>query len=99
MEILVKRAIDRSKYPKAMIYVDRQGNICKANRSQPLSPEEKSSRQVVRDVIRKSKQAKGKALRDAVSKAKEQVRKEPSVANAGALESASHEYAEFKAGV
>ena len=43
MEILVRKAIDRSKHPKAMLYVDGQGNICKADKPSPLSEEERDA--------------------------------------------------------
>src|SRR3990167_3883117 len=47
-EILVKRAIDRIKYPKTMMYVDGEGNICRADKPQALSPEEKAARKEAR---------------------------------------------------
>ena len=97
-EILVKRVIDRSLYPKAMIYVDKQGNVCKANRPQALSPEEKDKRFAERSNKRKVRVAKSKELRDAVSNARKQAKKEPSVANAKALEGAKEAYEVFKRG-
>ena len=97
-EILVERAIDRSKYPKAMIYVDKQGNICKADRPKPLSEEEKAKRQIARNEAKAESQAEGEGLREALSKARKQAKKEPSVVNAEVLELAQQAYAEFKAG-
>ena len=96
-EVIVKRAVDRSKYPKKMMYVDKQGNICVADRPQPLSAEEKASRLEARKAEYKEYLAKKRKLREAVQKAKKQARKEPSVANAEALEVAQDAYTAFKA--
>lgn len=95
-EILVKRAIDRSKYPKAMMYVDRQGNICKANRPQSLSAEEKASRQEARTSKLHAYRTHKAKLREVARKAKKQAKKEPSVVNAKALEEAVKNYNDFK---
>ena len=96
MEILVKRAIDRSKYPKAMMYVDSHGNICKADKRQPLSDEEKASRLEARNTKYHAYMTHKGKLRAEVGKAKKQARKEPSVANAEALEETQQNYADFK---
>ena len=97
-KILVKRAIDRSKYPKTMMYVDREGNICAQEKRQPLSPEEKAKRQAARDEKRNAYLAEGKKIRDAYFVAKKKAQKEPSVANAEALEEAKEVYDSFKEG-
>ena|SRR3990167_2811125 len=97
-EILVRRAIDRSRYPKAMMYVDGEGNICKVGRHQALSPEEKAERLAERNDKRKVRVAKSKELRDGVSEARKQAKKEPSVANAKALQVAQEAYVVFKKG-
>ena len=97
-EILVRRAIDRSKYPKTMMYVDGEGNICAQEKRQPLSPEEKAERQEARDKKREAYLAEGKKVRDAYFGAKKKAQKEPSVANAEALEEAKQAYEVFKRG-
>ena len=95
-EVIVKRAIDRSKYPKALLYVDRQGNICKCDRPSPLSPEEKVSRQEARTAKLHAYRTHKAKLRSLMQKAKKQAKKEPSVANAEALEVAIKAYNDFK---
>ena len=96
-EVLVKRAIDRSKYPKAMMYVDKQGNICKADKPKPMSAEEKASRNEARTTKYHAYMTHKGKLRSVVQKAKKQAKKEPSVANAEALEEAVKVYNDFKA--
>jgi len=95
-EILVKRAIDRSKYPKTMMYVDGQGNICRADKRQPLTDEEKAVRKEARDNIRKTVLAQKQKLRQAMQRAKKEARKNPSVATAEAYEGAKEDYLDFK---
>ena len=96
-EILVKRAIDRSKYPKVMMYVDRQGNICKADRPQPLSPEEKQARQEARTKKYEEHREAKRKLREAMFKAKKKAKQQPTVDNAEAFEQADKDYKDFKA--
>ena len=95
-EVIVKRAIDRSKFPKTMLYVDKHGNICKADRPQPLSAEDKASRQEAMDAKYHAYVTNKGKLRSVVQKAKKQAKKEPSVANAEVLEEAQEKYADFK---
>lgn len=95
-EVIVKRAIDRSKFPKTMLYVDKHGNICKADRPQPLSAEDKASRQEARDAKYHAYVTNKGKLRSVMQKAKKQARKEPTVANAEALEEAVKAYNDFK---
>ena len=45
-EIVVKGAVDRSKYPKRMMFVDKEGNICLADMPKRLSLEEKKARAI-----------------------------------------------------
>ena len=97
-KILVKRAIDRSKYPKTMMYVDREGNICAQEKRQPLSPEEKAKRQAARDEKRNAYLAEKKKVRDAFFKAKRTAAKNPSVANAEAFEEVKEAYDRFMKG-
>lgn len=92
MEIIAKRVVDRSKYQGRMMFVDREGNVCVADRPKRLSPEEKAERQAARDKERKEQQAEGRALREALSNARKQARKNPSVENAEALEVALKAY-------
>ena len=80
-----------------MMYVDKEGNIRKADKPHALSPEEKAKRQKARDEAKAERQAEGRALRESLSKARKQAKKEPSVANAEVLELAQQAYAEFKA--
>ena len=96
MEILVKRAIDRSKYPKAMMYVDKQGNICRVDRPKPLSAEEKASRKEVRDKAYQNWLSQKRTLRKDVLNAKKEARKQPSVFIAEAYEKAEEDYKDFK---
>ena len=89
--------VDIRGYEKAFKYVNNKGEVWTAERPQPLSEEEKADRQEARDGARAERQAEGKTLRDAISKARKQARKDISVANAEALEEAVHAYAGFKA--
>src|SRR3990167_10713248 len=43
------KVVDRNKYPKQMIFVDKDGYVCVADRPKPISEEEKAKRQRVRD--------------------------------------------------
>ena len=95
-EVLVKRAIDRSKYPNALIYVDRQGNVCKADKRQPLSPEEKAKRQEARNKKYAEHIEAKRKLREVLHKAKKEAKKNPLVGNAEAYEKAKEDYEDFK---
>lgn len=95
-KVLVKNAINRRDYPKTMMYVDKVGNICEADKPQPLSAEEKASRQEARDSKYHAYITKKQKLRSVVMKAKKQARKEPSVTNAEAFEEALQAYNDFK---
>ena len=96
MEILVRKAIDRSKHPKAMLYVDGQGNICKADKPSPLSEDERASRQEARDVKYRAYLVHKQKLNAEVAKAKKQARKDPTVANAEVLGEVKERYENFK---
>lgn len=95
-EILVKRAIDRSKYPKTMMYVDGQGNICKTTKKQPLTDAEKTARKSARDKKHQEVMAERQNLRQAMQRAKKEARKNPNVENAEAYEEAKADYEMFK---
>ena len=95
-EILVKRAIDRSRYPKTMMYVDKQGNICKADRPRPLSAEEKAVRKEARDKAYQDWLSQKRKLRKDMLNAKKEAKKHPSVASALAYEQAQEDYNDYK---
>ena len=95
-EILVRKAIDRSKYPKTMMYVDRQGNICKADKPSHLSEEEKAIRKAAGTAKHQRYLAEKRKLREAMHKTKKKAKVEPTVENAEAYEGAREEYANFR---
>ena len=95
-EILVRKAIDRSKYPKTMMYVDRQGNICKPDKPSPLSEEEKAIRKAAGTAKHQRYLAEKRKLREAMHKTKKKAKVEPTVENAEAYEGAREEYANFR---
>lgn len=94
--MLVKRAVDRGKYPKALIYVDKQGNICKADRPQPLSSVERQKRDDERKEKYKKWLVEKQGLRARVQKAKKEVKRYPSVENAEKYQSEQDAYNDFK---
>ena len=79
-----------------MMYVDRQGNICKADKPSPLSEEEKASRKAERDAKYKVYLGEKRKLREAMHKTKKKAKVEPTVENAEAYEGAREEYANFR---
>ena len=92
-QIIAKRVVDRSKYPHAMMFVDKDGNVCVADRPEPLSDAEKQKRLEARKAKRTAEVAERKDDREALAKARAKAKKEPSVANAEAYEQALATYA------
>ena len=97
-EILVRRAIDRSKYPKTMMYVDGEGNICRADKPQALSPEEKAARKEARDRDKKAFRDKKAGLRKAMFEAKARAKKSLNPVDVEEYEQAKEEYDNFRKG-
>ena len=98
MEILVKRAVDRSKYPHRLIFVDKQGNVCVADRPQPMSAEEKAERQAARDEGKKAFRDEKAGLKKAMHEAKAIARKSLNPLDAEGYAAAKAEYDNFRKG-
>ena len=95
-KVLVPRAIDRSKYPKTMMYVDGKGNICGQDKRVALSDEEKVKRaQAKKDSLAQFKVEKN-LLVENVRQSKAKSKKELSVVNTEALLKAQKDLDEFK---
>jgi len=54
-----KSVVDRSKYPKQLVFLDTEGYVCVADRPKGISEEEKAKRQKVREKAK----AEAKALK------------------------------------
>lgn len=71
---ITDKVVDRSKYPKQMIFVDKEGYVCVADRPKGISEEEKAKRQKTREQA-KEEAKKQRAEERADAKA-EKVKKE-----------------------
>lgn len=95
-KIIVPRAVDRSKYPKSMMFVDKAGNVCIADKAKPLTDEERASRLEARKEKKSLESAERLGARKTLIEAKKKARKEPSVENAQAYEEAKAKYEEMR---
>lgn len=66
-EILVEKAIDRSLHPGVMMYVDKVGNICKADRRQKMTTEERAKKDAENKEKRDVRNAESKRLQQNIS--------------------------------
>jgi hypothetical protein len=73
-----KSVVDRSAHPGAMLYVDGEGYVCKANRPKPLSAEEKAQREAKRKAAKKVLVEERAGKRKAMLDARKVLRKSPS---------------------
>jgi hypothetical protein len=95
-QIIVPKAVDRTKYPGKLIFLDSEGNIAIADRPEPMSEAEKAKKALERQAEHSKEVAKRQAARKAMQDAKERLRKNPSVANAQEYEEAKAAYEAIK---
>ena len=95
-QVIVPRAVDRSKYKGKLVFIDKAGNIAVADRPKGLSVEEKAERKAKRQAEHGKVVAKRAVLRNAMSEARKNAKKNPSVATAQAYEDAKSAYEEGK---
>ena len=84
--------IDVDKYAGRMRYIDSEGYVCVTDRPKGLSTAEKKAREFKRKQARDVKVQERADARDDLRKARQKVKKEPSVENAHDYEVALEEY-------
>lgn len=84
--------IDRSKYPKRIIFVDREGYVCVADRPKKLDPAEKKERDNARRNAKAEIIEQRAAFRAKVREAKTKAKKTLLPEDAEAYEQAKKEY-------
>lgn len=87
-----KPVIDMAKVKGKMRYIDSEGYACVADPPKKMSPEEKEKSIAVRKAKIAKKVAENKIARTAMQKAKEAVKKNPTVVNAEEYAAAAENY-------
>jgi beta-galactosidase GanA len=98
-----KSVVDRKQFKGKMMFIDKEGYVCIADRPQKLTPEERATRLAARMAKKQEKKKQGAKFRENIVLANKVYRKVVKSKNLGeitkslkALDVAKEEYEKFK---